>query len=101
MKVVSPDILHKSDHGGVVLNITDDQAAATAFGKIQNAAGAVDFRGVVIYRMVRGAQEVLIGLTRDPQFGPVLAFGLGGIYTEIWRDVVLRVGRSLGKMQRR
>jgi len=50
-----------------------------------------DFRGVVIYPMIRGAQEVLLGLSHDPQFGPVVVFGLGGIYTEIWRDVSMRV----------
>ena len=50
-----------------------------------------DFRGAVIYPMIRGAQEVLLWLSRDPQFGPVVAFGLGGVYTEIWRDISLRV----------
>jgi acyl-CoA synthetase (NDP forming) len=91
MKVVSPDILHKSERGGVKLNIADDAEAQAAFAAIRHAAAGADFRGVVIYPMVRGAQEVLVGLSRDPQFGPVLAFGLGGIYTEILRDVALRV----------
>ena len=91
VKVVSPDILHKSDVGGVELNIQDDDAAATAFARMQRAAAGKDFRGVVIYPMIHGGQEVLIGLSRDPQFGPVIAFGLGGIYTEVWRDVVLRI----------
>jgi acyl-CoA synthetase (NDP forming) len=91
MKVVSPDILHKSDRGGVVLNIGDDEAAAAAFGRIRTGAAGADFRGVVIYRQVSGGQEVLFGLSRDPQFGPVVAFGLGGIYTEVLRDVALRV----------
>lgn len=91
MKVVSPDILHKSERGGVRLNIGDDAAARAAFEAIRQAAAGADFRGAVIYPMVRGAQEVLIGLSRDPQFGPVIAFGLGGIYTEVLRDVALRV----------
>ena len=91
MKVVSPDILHKSDCGGVVLDITSDQAAWDAFAAIQRSAGAVDFRGVVIYPLVRGGQEVLLGLSRDPQFGPVVACGLGGVYTEILHDIALRV----------
>jgi acetate---CoA ligase (ADP-forming) len=91
MKVVSPDILHKSDRGGVVLNIGDDDAAATAFTRIRSAAAGADFRGVVIYRQVSGGQEVLFGLSRDPQFGPVVVFGLGGIYTEVLHDVALRV----------
>jgi acyl-CoA synthetase (NDP forming) len=91
MKVVSPDILHKSERGGVKLGIADDAEARAAFEAIRQAAAGADFRGVVIYPMVRGAQEALVGLSRDPQFGPVLAFGLGGIYTELLRDVALRV----------
>jgi acetate---CoA ligase (ADP-forming) len=91
MKVVSPQILHKSDVGGVIVGIRDDQQARAAFEKIEAAARGRDFRGVVIYPLIRDAQEVLLGLSRDPQFGPVVAFGLGGIYTEVWRDVALRV----------
>jgi acetyltransferase len=91
IKVVSPEILHKSDVGGVVLNVQDEDSAAAAFAQLQGAAAGRDFRGVVIYPMIRGAQEVLLGISRDPQFGPVVAFGLGGVYTEIWRDVALRV----------
>ncbi|MDY7076209.1 MAG: acetate--CoA ligase family protein [Chloroflexota bacterium] len=91
MKVVSPDILHKSDCGGVVLGIHDKDAALDAFDAIRRAAEGKDFRGVVIYPMIQNAQEVLLGLSRDPQFGPIVAFGLGGIYTEVWHDVSLRV----------
>ena len=95
MKVVSPDILHKSDCGGVVLGIRDDEGARAAFQAIRQAAAGKDFRGVVIYPLIEGGaaplMEVLLGLSRDPQFGPVVAFGLGGIYTEVWRDVALRV----------
>jgi acetyltransferase len=91
MKVVSPDILHKSDSGGVVLDVRDEKSAVAAFEKIKKSAAGKDFRGVVIYPMIRGAQEVLMGITRDAQFGPVVAFGLGGIYTEVLRDISLRV----------
>ncbi len=91
VKVVSPDILHKSDYGGVILDICDDGAALAAFEAIHQAAAGRDFRGGVIYPMIEGAQEVLLGLSRDPQFGPVVAFGLGGVYTEIWHDISLRV----------
>ncbi len=91
MKVVSPDILHKSDGGGVVLNVRNDDAARAAFETIERAAAGKDFRGAIIYPMIGDAQEVLLGLSRDPNFGPVVAFGLGGIYTEIWRDISLRV----------
>jgi acetyltransferase len=91
IKVVSPDILHKSDVGGVIVGVRDDDAAREAFERLRQAAGGAGFRGVVIYPLIRDAVEVLLGLSRDPQFGPVLAFGLGGIYTEVWRDVALRV----------
>ncbi|HUX76595.1 MAG TPA: acetate--CoA ligase family protein [Anaerolineae bacterium] len=91
IKVVSPDIVHKSDCGGVVLDVRDDAAALAAFEAIERAAAGRDFRGAVIYPLIEGGLEVLLGLSRDPQFGPVVAFGLGGIYTEIWRDVSLRV----------
>ncbi len=97
IKVVSPEILHKSDVGGVILGIKDDQSARSAFDEIRQIAEGRDLRGVVIYPMMPtaavggDAQEVLLGLSRDPQFGPVVACGLGGIYTEVWRDVSLRV----------
>ena len=91
MKVVSPDILHKSERGGVIVGIRDEAAARSEFERIRERAAGADFRGVVIYPLIRGAQEVLAGISRDPQFGPVLAFGLGGIYTEVLRDIALRV----------
>jgi acetyltransferase len=75
----------------VLLDINDDEAARDAFDALEQAAEGKDFRGVVVYPMIRDGQEVLLGLSRDPQFGPVVAFGLGGIYTEVWRDVALRV----------
>ena len=91
MKVVSPQILHKSDVGGVILDVSDDEAAREAFDALEEVAEGRDFRGVVTYPMIGEAQEVLLGLSRDPQFGPVIAFGLGGIYTEVWKDIALRV----------
>ncbi len=91
MKVVSPDILHKSESGGVKVDLRNDDDARAAFLAIQEGARGRDFRGVIVYPLVRGAQEVLLGLSRDPQFGPVVAFGLGGIYAEVLRDVALRV----------
>jgi acyl-CoA synthetase (NDP forming) len=91
MKVVSPRILHKSDLGGVVLNIDDDAAAGTAFDRMEQVAANLDFRGVVVYPMLRGGREVILGLTRDAQFGPLVAFGLGGVYAEALKDIVLKV----------
>jgi acetyltransferase len=91
MKVVSPQILHKSDVGGVILDVDGDEMAAAAFEALEEVAAGKEFRGTVIYPMMSDALEVLLGLSRDPQFGPVIAFGLGGIYTEVWHDVALRV----------
>ncbi len=91
MKVVSPEIVHKSDHGGVILDIDSDTAAGEAFDRIREAARGKDFRGVAMYPMLKGGREVLLGLSRDPQFGPVVVFGLGGIYTEVLQDITLRV----------
>ena len=91
MKVVSPDILHKSDVGGVKLNIADEDAALTAYRELEQVASGKDFRGVIIYRMLPKGREVILGFTRDPQFGPVIAFGLGGIYTEVLKDISLGI----------
>jgi acetyltransferase len=91
MKVVSPDILHKSDRGGVAVGLASQKAVRAAYKRIRQNAAGCDFRGVVLYPMVKAARETLLGFTRDPQFGPVVMFGLGGIYTEVWRDVALRV----------
>ncbi len=91
MKIVSPEILHKSDIGGVVLDVGDEDEAGQAFDELERIGSGRDFRGVVIYPMVEGAQEVLLGLSRDPHFGPIVVFGMGGIYTEVWQDIALRV----------
>jgi acetyltransferase len=91
MKVVSPRIIHKSDVGGVILGIANDAAAREGFDALATMAEDKAFRGTIITPMIEGAREVLLGLSRDPQFGPVVAFGLGGIYTEVWHDIALRV----------
>lgn len=89
MKVVSPKIIHKSDFGGVKVNINNINEARDAFDTIRKNAEGYDFRGVMIYPMIKGGQEVILGLTRDVTFGPVVAFGLGGIFTELLHDVTL------------
>ena len=91
MKVVSPQILHKSEMGGVIIGIRDAASAKQAFETIKKRAEGKDFQGVIIYPQISGAQEVLLGLVEDSQFGPVVAFGLGGIYTEIFHDIVLNI----------
>jgi acyl-CoA synthetase (NDP forming) len=91
MKVISPQIIHKSDVGGVMLNITRADEGLRAFEKLREIAKDKEFKGVIIYPMVRFDSEVIMGLTRDINFGPVVAFGLGGIYTEVFKDLVFRV----------
>jgi len=95
MKIVSPDILHKSDAGGIQLNINGADQARSAFLDIisnirkYNPAAIVD--GVIMEPMAPKGQEVIIGMKRDPQFGPMLMFGLGGIYVELFKDVSFRI----------
>jgi len=93
MKIVSPDVLHKSDVGGVLLNIAGGEAAADAFGKIKAVANKSGYRleGVLVEKMAPPGTETIIGGKLDPQFGPVLLFGLGGVFVEVFKDVSFRV----------
>ncbi|WP_218573003.1 acetate--CoA ligase family protein [Pseudomonas sp. gcc21] len=94
LKVVSPDILHKTEAGGVMLGLSD---SAQVFDGYQKILARVHERvpdaridGILVSRMVDGGTETLIGVQRDPVFGPVVAFGLGGIFVETLKDVALR-----------
>jgi acetyltransferase len=95
MKIISPDILHKSDIGGVRMSIADRQAAIDSYDlmmlRVGRYAPRAAIRGVFVQEMVGGEREVIVGSTRDPQFGPLVMFGLGGIYVEVLRDVSFRV----------
>ena len=91
LKVVSPQILHKSDFGGVKVNLRDEAQALDAYHAILDKNKNYDVQGVMVYPMVSGGMEVLVGLSTDAQFGPVVAVGLGGIYTEVWKDISLRI----------
>ena len=91
MKVVSPEILHKSDFGGVILNIRDKASADLAYAKLAGIARDKSFAGVIVYPLVAKIQEMILGLSSDPQFGPVILLGAGGIYTEIMRDISIRL----------
>ena len=95
MKISSPDILHKSDIGGVKLGISDSAAARDAYELIEYRARKYSREariwGVLVQEQVRKGREVLVGISRDPQFGPLIAFGLGGIYVEALRDVAFRL----------
>jgi acetyltransferase len=95
LKVASPDILHKTDVGGVKLNLNSPDDVRDAFDLIVYRAnryvpGATVW-GCIVQKMIPAGREVLIGMSRDPQFGPLVAFGLGGIYVEALKDVVFRV----------
>jgi acetyltransferase len=95
MKVSSPDILHKSDIGGVRINLTGAEQVADTFELIMLRARRylpdAQLGGVLVQEMVRGGKEVILGVSRDPQFGPLVMFGLGGIYVEVLKDVAFRV----------
>ncbi|MEI6808199.1 MAG: acetate--CoA ligase family protein, partial [bacterium] len=95
MKIVSPDVIHKSDVGGVRLNLDSPQAVRDAFDLmmlrvIQRVPGA-RIHGVYIERMCKRGREIILGMTRDPQFGPMLMFGLGGIFVEVMKDVAFHI----------
>lgn len=95
MKIISPDIVHKSDAGGVILKIKTIEQARNAYEKIienarnYNPKARID--GVLIEEMAKGGMEVILGATRDPSFGPICMFGLGGIFVEALKDVTFRL----------
>lgn len=94
MKVLSPDILHKTEAGAIQLDVTSPDMAAEVFGQIldrsrQHSPDAV-IDGVEVQQMVPAGLEMLLGVTTDDQLGPVLTVGLGGIFTELLRDVAQR-----------
>jgi acyl-CoA synthetase (NDP forming) len=88
LKVCSPTLTHKSDAGGVALNLTDKAAVAQAFERVR--AAAADSEGVLVSPMRRGGVELFAGVTVDAAFGPILAVGLGGVFIEVLADVSLR-----------
>jgi acetyl-CoA synthetase (ADP-forming) len=95
MKIISRDVLHKSDAGGVKVNIKNDEEVKKAYAEIEknvkNAVGNYKFEGMLIQEFAPEGREVIVGMTKDPQFGPALAFGLGGIFVEVLKDVSFRV----------
>ncbi len=95
MKIVSPDILHKTDVGGVRLGLADAESVAGAFVEITSCVRRMMpeawIAGVSVQQMVSGGRELILGMSRDPTFGPLLMFGLGGIYVEVLKDVSFRV----------
>lgn len=95
MKIVSPDVIHKSDVGGVRLNLDSPQAVRDAFDlmmlRVAQRVPGASIHGVYIERMCKRGREIILGMTRDPQFGPMLMFGLGGIFVEVMKDVAFHI----------
>jgi 4-hydroxybutyryl-CoA synthetase (ADP-forming) len=95
MKIVSPDIIHKSDAGGVKVGIKTDDELRNSFRTITENAlkykSDAKIKGVLVQEMVKSAKETILGASQDPTFGPVIMFGLGGIYVEVLKDVVFRI----------
>ena len=95
LKVISPQIVHKSDIGGVKLNLRDDEEVGLAYETITSAVKESDpsatIEGVSVQGMAQPGTEIIIGMSKDAQFGPVIMFGLGGIMVEILKDVAFRI----------
>lgn len=95
LKIVSPDVLHKTDAGGVKLNLNNEEEVAESFDSIISSTKEhqpqANIQGVAVQNMARPGTEVIIGMSKDPQFGPVLMFGLGGILVEVLKDVSFRI----------
>lgn len=93
LKILSPDIQHKSEIGGVLLNITDAEGVRAGFGLLiargKEAVPGARLEGVLVAKQLSGGVECILGIQRDPVFGPVAMFGLGGIFVEVMKDVVL------------
>jgi acetyl coenzyme A synthetase (ADP forming)-like protein len=95
VKLASSTLVHKTDVGGVVLDLMSVKAVEQAFKDIRARLAAAgreaEMEGVMVQRMVQGGQEVIVGVTQDPSFGPLIMFGLGGIYAELLKDVAIKL----------
>jgi len=91
MKVVSGEISHKSDIGGVKVKIRDEAALRLAYREIMDNVKGRNIDGILVQKMARKGIELIIGGKKDPQFGHMIVLGLGGIYVEIFRDVTARI----------
>jgi 4-hydroxybutyryl-CoA synthetase (ADP-forming) len=103
MKIVSPDIIHKSDAGGVKVELRNDEEIRAAFKTIidnsRKYKADATIKGVLLQEMVKSGKEIILGAKQDPIFGPLVMFGLGGIYVQVFKDVVFRmapIGRQEG-----
>ena len=91
-KIVSPQILHKTDVGGVKIDLKNEEDVKSAFNDMyERLSKEYDVKGILLEKMVPKGVEMIVGLQNDPQFGPVIMVGLGGIFTELFKDVSFRV----------
>lgn len=91
MKIVSPDVVHKTDAGGVKLNLNSTEDVRKAYREMIEAFKFQHIEGVTVQKMAKPGIEAIIGVTRDPSFGPLIMFGLGGVFVEVLRDVSFRI----------
>jgi len=95
MKIVSPDIIHKTEAGGVKVGIKDEKEAKAAYQdiiyKVKKYKKEAKISGIIAYSMIPQGTEIIIGMMKDPHFGPVIMFGLGGIFVEILKDISFRI----------
>lgn len=95
LKINSPDIVHKSDSGGVRLSLKNGSEVRAAYRKIMDGVHkknpSASIQGVSVQKMAKPGTEVIVGTSKDPQFGPVIMFGLGGIFVEVLKDVSFRI----------
>lgn len=89
LKLISPSALHKSDVGGIALGVSGDDEVAGAYRQVTSVVD--DAEGALVQEFVAGGHEVILGMTEDPSFGPLMAFGLGGIFVELMGDVAFRI----------
>lgn len=95
LKIVSPQIIHKTDAGGVKINLSNSEEVRHAYDEIMAKAQEYDpearIVGALVTPLAKAGTEVIIGMTKDPNFGPVVMFGLGGVFVEVFKDVTFRV----------
>ncbi|MGD8565802.1 MAG: acetate--CoA ligase family protein [Candidatus Bathyarchaeota archaeon] len=95
LKIVSPDIIHKSDVGGVIINVENQNDVEKAYNKIMSAVKTKKprsrIKGILVQEMAPSSTEIIVGSIKDPQFGPTLMFGLGGIFVEVYKDTTFRI----------
>ncbi|MBI9087171.1 MAG: acetate--CoA ligase family protein [Desulfobacterales bacterium] len=91
LKACGPDILHKTGQGLMTLNLDEEESLRRAFARIEKVAADQTLEGMLVQAMVSGHRELVVGMKREPQFGPCVMVGLGGILTEIYQDTAFRV----------